>query len=116
MNFKLLKNMFSKRESSIPTDVKPFTVEEAYALYDREVRRNAAVVGTIPHCDSNVLHHPDRCSYCADPKRQDLHDARKRLKIAYTGESPFRGEFMCPAQAQRPLERIHAWYGNSPHA
>ncbi len=63
-----------------------------------------------PHCDSNVIHHPDdQCKYCND--RPDLQIKRAFSGINFTGHYDDDKE-LCPAERVRPLETIEKWHGN----
>lgn len=69
--------------------------------------------GSFPHCDSKVLHHPDRgCVYCN--AHADWQEERIRLGINFTGEQN-REKLRDPAELARPLENIENWGGNVVH-
>jgi hypothetical protein len=80
---------------------------------------------TFPHCDSKVLHRPGECRFC--DARPDWQELRRVWGIAYTGHSEEttpgwdhdgnlveKPKIPCPSEWDRPVERIHAWYGNVP--
>jgi NTP pyrophosphatase (non-canonical NTP hydrolase) len=81
-----------------------------YDAYDRAVTDSIAIHGTIPHCDSRILHPLGTCAYC--DVRPELHEARRRLGINYTGAAPDPQAYPCPAEAARPLATIEKWGGN----
>ena len=90
------------------------TATERYRLYNEAVRDNADEYGTIPHCDSRILHRPDDCEYCDRP---DLQGARRQLGIAFTGEAPHGEQIPCEADLTRPQgeDNDHRrWGGNKP--
>lgn len=91
------------------------TKATAYLDYDRAVEESANKCGTIPHCDSRILHHPDECEYCAD--RPELQQRRRQLKIAFTGHEPKADEIPCEADLERgPGSQAdhRRWGGNKP--
>jgi hypothetical protein len=64
-----------------------------------------------PHCDSFVLHSPDKgCEYCNN--FPVLQDARIKLKIAFTDKYPEMDERPCPATRLRTVDSIDRWPGN----
>lgn len=67
-----------------------------------------------PHCDARVLHARGACRFCDDPKNDRWRKDREKAKILYTGELPRDGWTMCPAQAERGMDKINAWPGNEP--
>lgn len=85
------------------------TKPTVYLDYDRVVDEAARGYGTIPHCDSNILHRPESCAYC--DLYTDLHAARQRLGINYTGEHD-PDKWICPSERNRPLMDIERWHGN----
>lgn len=86
-------------------------VEARYADYMAVLKSEQERTHTCgPHCDNLVLHRPENCRYCADYPA--LHQARRELKIAYTGEEPREGERGCPAEEMRPKTTIDRWGGN----
>ncbi len=80
--------------------------------YESCVKWLIAKVGSMPHCDSLVLHRPEDCKFCAMPAYQDLHKYRLIHKISYTGET--NGQWPCPSEQRRKLSVIHSWGGNRP--
>lgn len=91
------------------------TKATAYLDYDRAVAASADAHGTIPHCDSRILHNPDDCKYCAE--RPELQAERNRLGIAWTGYEPGPGQIPCEADLVRPpgADNDHRrWGGNKP--
>jgi hypothetical protein len=88
--------------------------EVSYEAYQYAVERNAAREGTIPHCDSRILHDPAECEYCDRP---DLQAVRIMLGIAWTGCEPGPGQIPCEADLVRPAgapnDHRH-WAGNKP--
>lgn len=86
-------------------------VETRYADYVAVLKREQERTRTCgPHCDSFVLHRPEDCQYCADYPA--LHQARRELKIAYTGEEQQEGLRPCPAEEMRSKATIDRWGGN----
>jgi hypothetical protein len=66
----------------------------------------------FPHCDSNVLHAPSRCTYCDSfPEAQEK---RVRDGVNFTGEQDPKKK-ICPAEARRKLSTIERWGGNIPY-
>lgn len=85
------------------------TQAEAYVAYAQAVSEDAKQRGTIPHCDSRILHEPAECMTCAE--RPNLLRRRFELGISFTGHNDDR--FPCPAQAARPdLDPDSCWHGN----
>jgi len=86
----------------------------AHKAYEVAVRRDAEIWGTIPHCDSRILHAPTECVYCAE--RTDLRHARLRLRIQFSGHEPTEQlPYRCPADwSVRLRERsdYNEWPGN----
>lgn len=66
----------------------------------------------MPHCDQLVLHTNGVCVHC--DHYPDLQEARRSLRIAFTGEAPSIFQRPCPATLLRSTESIHAWHGNAP--
>lgn len=64
----------------------------------------------MPHCDDLVLHAPTVCAYCDG--FPDLQEARRTMRIAFTGSRPTIFERPCPATLLRSLETIERWHGN----
>jgi hypothetical protein len=85
------------------------TEPTAYLDYDSMVRLSVEIHGTVPHCDSNILHRLGTCDYCDE--RLELHSARRVLCINYTGEYE-EALLICPSERDRPLETIERWGGN----
>ena len=67
---------------------------------------------TFPHCDPHVLHQPTVCLIC-DKYAAKLQEVRIRHGINFTGEHD-PNKKPCPAEKNRPLERIEKWGGNRP--
>lgn len=66
----------------------------------------------FPHCDALVLHAPEECQFCdAHPDWQYL---RMHWGIAFTGEDPVAGQVQCPAERERPRDKVNRWGGNTP--
>jgi hypothetical protein len=89
------------------------TNEERYAAYNAFVDQDE-IYGTIPHCDSRILHDPQICEWCDRPEWQVK---RGELHIAWTGEVPEEGQIPCEADLLRPPdgESDHRrWGGNKP--
>jgi hypothetical protein len=82
-----------------------------YAIYRSIVHESATRRGTIPHCDSDILHALGSCIYCDG--RTELHKAREVLRINYTGQHD-KDKLLCPAEVGRSTEKMELWYGNIP--
>ena len=82
---------------------------DEYAAYEAAVRASADATGSIPHCDSNVLHAPGQCEYCDE--RPDLQEFRLLHGINFTGQFD-PSKLLCPAEAKRDLHIIERWGGN----
>ena len=74
------------------------------SLWDSGELKNA------PHCDSRVLHEPEKCHYCALEDFKPLHEFRLRHGISYTGGDPKL--WLCPAEEARSKQVIDMWHGN----
>jgi hypothetical protein len=83
-----------------------------YDVWNDFVR--AARDGTIPHCDSRILHHPDDCAYCDRP---EWTKARETIGVEFTGRPTRLGFVSCEADASRPSGATNdhrRWAGNKP--
>lgn len=99
---------------SLPPGVTPGQpLTDALDRMDAVDPPGAPVLAQYPHCDSGVLHLPGTCEFCDMAKFQVLHDWRAANGINHTGEND-PAKKRCPAEARRPLERIHDWGGNRP--
>jgi hypothetical protein len=69
-------------------------------------------LGTVPHCDQDVLHAPGECEHCdTHPDWQALRDL---WGIAYTGHEPINRQLPCPSDHRRGTGNAHIWGGNRP--
>lgn len=62
-----------------------------------------------PHCDSRILHSPEKCPTCA--LFTEHQDERARLDVSNTGE--MNRKWICPADRDRPASN-QIWPGNRP--
>lgn len=84
------------------------TYQELQAAYEELVKQSANRLGTIPHCDSLVLHDIGECAYC--DKRSELQMFRIDNDIDFTGKR--ERKFPCFAETRRKLSDIEEWTGN----
>lgn len=111
------KKAVEKLESAVTKypPLSSYTEEERYEelkSYATKIYHDKGICG--PHCDSDVLHYPGDCGYC-DKYADTVQMQRRRLKIAYTGETdPLEGWLKCPSEVRRNLEDINKWHGNRP--
>lgn len=90
--------------------------EEVFAEYRELLTDSIKRLGTIPHCDSDVLHSLGTCEYC--DRRPELQGFRHVHQMQFTNEEfdPQIHKYPCPSFEHRPLEDIELWPGNRPHS
>lgn len=64
-----------------------------------------------PHCDSSILHAPDKCKFCAE--YPDWQAMREVQRINFTGEYDV-DKAPCPSVYFRTVDVRDAWPGNTP--
>lgn len=87
------------------------TDAEKYAKYEAAVDEDATRRGTIPHCDSRLLHAKGECQWCDE--RPNLQAIRAELGINFSGHYD-KDKLICPAEMARNLPKIERWAGNVP--
>ena len=63
----------------------------------------------MPHCDSSVLHEPNKCQFC--DRYPEAQKYRISARINFTGQND-EDKTPCPSTHTRSAESVDAWGGN----